>query len=281
MQEITMRCLSTIITPAAVLLGLTLYASAKPPEPYQWVNTFDIPGIEDDASGVTWSPITRNLYVIIDGPERIVELTPEGQALRQIKLKGFEDTEGICHIRENLFAVVEEEEMTVTFVDLSKDVLSVSAKEGRVIRVGQPLPKDARSGLEGISYDVATDTLYVVREADPKEVYTIHDASSAAPRVAPAPLLLKAVDALDDLSDILYSADEKLLYIISDRSKAFVRIRPDGSVLDQLSLKKDHLGLKKTIKDAEGITRDHRGYLFICSEPRQIHVFAPTTLAKP
>lgn len=265
----------------AGFLSLVFCVAASPPAPYHWRASFEIQGVEDDASGITWSPVTQHLYVVIDGPERVVELTTEGKTVRQVKLKGFDDTEGICHIREHLFAVIEENEMTITFVDLSPGVLSVSAEDKRVIRVAPPLPKEDKSGLEGISYDAASDTLFVVKEAEPKAVYIIREACTDNPVITPAPELLRATEKLEDLSDVLFAADEKCLYIVSDRSKALTRMQLDGTIIDHLSLRGGNLGLNKTIKDAEGVTRDDRGNLYICSEPRHINVFTPASPGKP
>ena len=80
---------------------------------------------------------------------------------------------------------------------------------------------------------------------------------------------------------MLFAADEKCLYIVSDRSKALTRMQLDGTIIDHLSLRGGNLGLNKTIKDAEGVTRDNRGNLYICSEPRHINVFTPASPGKP
>ncbi len=242
-------------------------------ETYRWEHTFDIPGIKNDASGVTWSPVTGHLYVVVDGPEKIVEITLAGEWVRKVKLKGFEDTEGICHLRDHRFAVVEENEMTVTLFDLPPGDEKVSSKNGIAISLASPLPKDDPSGLEGVSYDAGSDTLYVVKEAEPKEVYVVEGASSEEPVVYASKELREAVADLKDVSDVHYHASEKLLYLLSDRSRAIVRCTLAGEIVDTLSLEKDHLGLPESISDAEGITTDADGNLYICSEPRQIHVF--------
>ena len=86
MQHMKPAWLIALLLPTILATHLT--ASAETLHRFTWEHAFKIPGIDDDASGITWSPVTDHLYVIIDGPERVIELSKEGKALRQIKLKG-------------------------------------------------------------------------------------------------------------------------------------------------------------------------------------------------
>ena len=60
-------------------------ADSNQPTSFTWQRTFDIPGVKNDASGIAWSPVTGNLFVVVDGPEKVVEITTHSELVRKVK----------------------------------------------------------------------------------------------------------------------------------------------------------------------------------------------------
>ncbi len=70
-----------------------------------------------NASGLTFNPLSQTLLVVFNRPARIMELGLDGSKKRTITLHGFNDTEGMTHIRHNIFAVLEERRQTICIID--------------------------------------------------------------------------------------------------------------------------------------------------------------------
>lgn len=238
---------------------------------FQFDGMFDIPGVRRDASALTVHSDSGHLWVITDDKVRLVEFTNQGQFIREVKLVDFDDAEGLCHVGHNLFLVAEEKKMRITLVDVPPDAKRVKA-DGRCIQLDVKSKKN--KGLEGVSYDVQTDTLFAVREDKPPAVYRIH------------PLLDKGrsktiecslnFDGLDDLSDIFFDPATGWLWLLSHESQLAAAFDSQGLRVTEVVLKEGHHGLREDVKQAEGIVRDRQGTLYICSKPNKIYRFRPT-----
>lgn len=233
---------------------------------FQFDGMFDIPGVRRDASALTVHSDSGHLWVITDDKVRLVEFTNQGQFIREVKLIGLDDAEGLCHVEGNLFLVAEEKKMCINLVDLPPDATRVKA-DGRCIQLDVKSKKN--KGLEGVGYDAETDTLYAIREDKPPAVYRIH------------PLLAKGrsktiewslnLDGLDDLSDTFFDPSTGWLWLLSHESQMAAAFDSQGARVNEVVLKEGHHGLPEDVEQAEGIVRDRQGTLFICSEPNRIY----------
>ena len=231
---------------------------------------FDIPGVERDASALTFHPETGHLWVITDDRVRLVEFTDEGEFVREVKLIGFKDTEGLCHLVGDRFAIAEEGKMRITLVDVPRGA-AVIRDDGTRIDLDAKAKKN--KGLEGISYDAATDTLFAVREDKPPTVYRVTPIlDKGDSKIAKCGLDL---DGLDDLSDVFFDPLAGWLWLLSHESQAAVAFEAHGRRVVELRLKSGYHGLPDDVPQAEGITRDRKGRLLISSEPNRIYRFCP------
>jgi len=238
---------------------------------FQYDGMFEIPRVRRDASALALHPDSGHLWTITDDKVRLVEFTSEGKFISEMKLIGIDDAEGLCHVEGNRFLIAEEKKMCITMVEVPLDSKKVKA-DGPCIQVDVKSKKN--KGLEGVSYDAKTDTLFAVREDKPPAVYRIH------------PLLTKGrsktsewsldLDGFDDLSDTFFDASTGWLWLLSHESQVAAAFDSEGVRVTEVELKKGHHGLPKDIKQAEGIVRDREGTLFICSEPNRIYRFRPT-----
>lgn len=254
--------------PSAILIAM------RRPEgiAFQLDGKFDIPHVSRDASALTIHADSGHLWTITDDKVRLVEFTSQGKFIREVKLIGFDDAEGLCHIIGNRFAIAEEKKMCITLVDVPPHCSEVKA-DGRCIEIDVKSKKN--KGLEGVSYDAASDTLFAVREDKPPAVYRVQ------PVLAKGPLAIQEwpldLEGLDDLSDTFFDASTGWLWLLSHESRMAAAFDPQGSRVAAMMLKKGRHGLNENVEQAEGIVRDRQGTLFICSEPNQVYRFRPTS----
>ena len=227
---------------------------------------FEMPLIDSEASALAYSPVSNRLYTISDEPAFIVEFTTGGRKARRIELEGFEDTEGLTHLHGNLFAVAEERLCRISIIEISPERDVAIVKSRRRLNI----PVKGNKGIEGITYDAATDTLHVGREY-PTTVFQVHPFLGRGGRSIKETEL--NLSEIDDLSDIFFDPSGPWLWTLSHESKRALVFDDSGNCVGELSFKKGGSGLKKTVKQAEGIVRDSRGRLFICSEPDLVYRF--------
>jgi uncharacterized protein YjiK len=235
---------------------------------FQFDGMFDIPGVERDASALAVHSETGNLWAITDDDVRLVEFTSQGKFVREVKLIGFEDTEGVCHVGGDRFLIAEEKKMRVTLIDVQPGSTTLAA-DGRNIELDVKSKKN--KGLEGVSYDPETDTLFAVREDKPPAVYRVHPLQARNRSTKEWPLDL---EGFDDLSDTFFDAPTGWLWLLSDESKIAAAFDSQGQRVIELRLKKGRHGLPENVEQAEGIARDSTGTLYVCSEPNHIYRFA-------
>lgn len=237
---------------------------------FELADMFEIPSVRRDASALALHADTGNLWTITDDDVRLVEFSPQGKFIREVKLAGFEDAEGLCHVDGDRFLVAEEKRMCITLIEVPPDAKKVKA-DGRCLEIEVKSKKN--KGLEGVSYDAASDTLFTVREDKPPAVFRVHpllDREQATTEEWSLDL-----DGLDDLSDTFYDAATGWLWLLSHESQLAAAFDAEGTRVAEVVLQNGHHGLSADIPQAEGIVRDRQGVLFICSEPNHIYRFRP------
>ncbi len=223
-----------------------------------------IPGITDNASGLTVNRKTGALFVVINYPERVLELDIRGRVKRSIDLKGFRDTEGIAWIKDDRFAIAEEGKAIVSICEILPETKVISRGKTRQITVESAYL--ANTGLEGLCYEKKEDVFYAVKEKYPRKIYRF----PANPKKTIADVkhpwnIQEHSMSMSDLSGIVFDENSGHLLILSHESKCIVECTPAGKEIGRLKL--------PGIPQAEGIAIDSSGRLFICSEPNMLYIF--------
>jgi uncharacterized protein YjiK len=237
---------------------------------FQFDGMFEIPSVRRDASALTVHGDTGHLWTVTDDDVRLVEFTNQGKFVREVRLAGIDDAEGLCHVGGNRFLIAEERRMCISLVDVPPDATKVKAG-GRCIQLDVESKKN--KGLEGVSYDAQTESLFAVREGKPPAVFRIKPLLGG-----PSPTSLWSLDlkGLADLSDTYWDAAEGWLWLLSHESQVAAAFDAQGMRVVEVALRKGCHGLPEDVAQAEGIVRDREGTLYICSEPNQVYRFRPT-----
>lgn len=218
--------------------------------------------LDDDQSGLAYSPTTDTVYSIRNGDTEINELYRNGTLKRTISMTGFEDTEAISFLNNSggydWFAITEERRQNFSIIKINSETSTITFAGS--INYDLDLGTSANVGLEGIAYDSGRDVFYAVKEKTPMAVYQIN-VSSGTPVVTSlfdAPTIF--IGVATDLSDLYYDNNTDNLFILSDESKKLMQVTLDGTIVDTLSV--------SSLAQPEGVTFDTTGEtLWIMSEP--------------
>jgi len=254
--------------PGASTIRLKKYAVA--------LEKMEINGIDKDLSGITFNWDTDSLFAVIDESPVIFELSRQGVLLRKIKLKGFEDLEGICYLGKGKIAVVEERRRCIVFIAIDPSTDTIEKKNQKII---SPMPGEYDNrGFEGIACDIENGNIYVAKERRPRKIIKISG-------IKFEPLELNRIEIsnlwdteptglkMRDFSGLHFDTATGHLLILSDESRVLAEITPRGVKVGILNLGKGDAGLSAGIPKPEGVTMDRNGTIFIASEPNLLYTF--------
>jgi uncharacterized protein YjiK len=221
-----------------------------------------------NASGITYNPDTKTLFMIEDSPTVISELNNKGEIIRSIEIENLNDTEGIAYLGNKRFAIVEESTSKIYFCSIGEKTTRIKYKD--MVSLDVPLSPN-NTGLEGITYDSENKCFYVIKEKDPMKIFRIYLGSEKIE----IPWDLEKID-ISDASDICFDPNTGHLLILSHESKCVVECTVDGKELSRLSLRKGDSSLKREFKKPEGITINPKtNQIFICGENDEFYIFSP------
>lgn len=260
---------------AGVMLSATAAAQVTSIDLSNYVlqRTFALPlPAAAEASAITYNWDTGTLFVLGDEGTALVEVTRSGTFVSQMALTGFNDTEGLTYIGGGQFVIAEER--------LQDAYRLAYAAGGTADRASLPVasfgPTIGNIGIEGISYDPASGSYFAVKEKDPQAAYQASLAFTIPPTDASPTSLFDPVSlGLLDLSDIavlttvptLTAAQQLNLLIYSQESAKLVHSTRTGTVLSSFAL--------TGVTDAEGVTIDPDGIIYIAGETPAVYVLAP------
>lgn len=254
------------------------------------------------ASGITYNAETDSFFIVINRPPRIYEIernkvfacirSPKKFKLKypsgnEYSLTGFSDktknmldAEGVSSIGDGVFIVVDEGRVAVVQVTLTNGSLPTNIQ----IIAKSDFDENYKNthnlenkGLEGVAYDGQNKVIYVANEDSPRLVKKIPIVLPAGRgtltnfELDVAPNSKSWNDVLDSiLADLsgLYFDDKRPkssgnLLILSDQSRTAIEMEmPSGRKVSEL----DFSRVRGKIPQAEGITMDDDGYIYVVSE---------------
>lgn len=227
-----------------------------------------INGIKKNLSGITYSSTTNLLYAVSNSPRIIYELTKNGKLLREIKLYGFKDTEGISFVRDNLFSVVDERRQTIYVFEINNNTKEIYEKDV-VHKFALKIDTFKNFGFEGIAYNSNKDDFFIVNERLPMKIIKISNwlNREGILSISSEDHMNKMNNFMSDFSGLHFNTINNSVLFLSDQSKLLTEVSLDGDKLSFMDLEKGFFGLNADIPQAEGVTLDNEGNLYIVSEP--------------
>lgn len=243
-----------------------------------WVAEFEadlqaipLPGIVDNASGITHAPDINRFYVVVNNPQLLIELDANLEYQREIQLQGFEDTEGVAYAGPGKLAIIDERLQTVSIANIQEDTRVLHRKdlESYSLHNGP----ETNQGFEGVAIDPSKQHLYLAREEQPEALFRLSEANQAPAHEGNIAL---QDDHLEDLAGLHFDGKSTNLLVLSDESRQLREVNRNGHTISTLSLGAGIGGLLADIPQPEGITMDTEGALYIVSEPNLIYRFKRT-----
>ncbi|MBM7062442.1 SdiA-regulated domain-containing protein [Pseudomonas sp. UL073] len=236
-------------------------------------------GLDDDEpSDLTYNPQTRTLFTVTGMDPQLVELSLDGEVLRNIPLHGFSNPEGVAVMADGNMAITDERRRTLSLFKLSPLTLELNAPDTREFDLGPSA--SGNKGFEGIAWDPAQQRLLLGNERSPLALYSWHSDGSAE--------LAGTMQALP--SDQLYMRNLSALsvdprtghtLVLSAQSNLLLEIDEQGEPVSFISLIGGLNGLDAKIPRAEGVAIDEQGTIYMVSEPNLFYVFRPETPETP
>lgn len=242
------------------------------------IEALPLEGIADDLSALTFDPQRRSLFSVTNASPQVIELSLQGEVLRRIPLQGFGDPEAIEYVAPGLFVISDEREQRLLAVRIDDQTRRIDAADAEQLTLG--IGSNGNKGFEGLAWDAARQRLFVAKERDPLRIYEVH----GFPRLTPQqPMAVsvqedKARDArlfVTDLSSLTFDARSGHLLVLSEQSNLLLELDGNGLPLSSLSLLAGQHGLQASVPQAEGVTLDDQGVLYMVSEPNLFYRFDP------
>lgn len=234
----------------------------------------------DNASELTYNPITNTLFTVLNKNNQIIELSLEGEVLRTIEVYGIGDMEGMTYIDGNRFVIAAEYDSSLILVNLDHNTRELNVKDFPKIKLG--INKNGNKNFEGVSWDDRQKMLVVVKERDPKYVISVKglvDQRKDGVLNLEVERLHKydqmVAWAMRDLSGIHFLSKSGHTLLLSDESKLLKEFDENGKPLGAMCFWAGFHGLSKNIPQAEGVTIDKDNNIYIISEPNLFYVFKP------
>lgn len=245
------------------------------------IEALPLAGVGDDLSGLTFDPVRRTLFAITNSRPEIIELSLDGTVLRQIPLRGVVDPEAIEYIAPGRFVVTDERRQALIEVRIDDEPGAVNVATGEEFVFG--IGRNGNKGFEGLAHDPVGRRLFVAKERDPQRIYEIR----GFPFSSLAPLAIDEHPGRDaalpgrDLSGLHFDVASGHLLALSEQSRLLVEFDADGRPVSGLSLAAGRNGLHEAVPQAEGVTLDDRGNLYLVSEPNLFYRFIRDSGAAP
>jgi uncharacterized protein YjiK len=257
---------------AAAITGLDL-------DDYRLVATYELPPVTaSEASAITWNWDSDSLFVLGDEGDYIAEVNKQGQQISSMNLFGFDDTEGLTYVGGGKF-VVTEERLQDAYLFTYQAGGAIGRNTLPSVSVG---PTVGNVGIEGLSWDPLSGRYIMVKEKTPQAVYDVAldftaGSASVTELLPPAnqfaqifgTLDLSEVQVLSTVTSLRGTADQDNLLIYSQETPRLMEVTRSGQVLSQF----DFSGIAE---DAEGVTIDGDGIIYVVGETPRMYVLAPT-----
>ncbi|WP_339080830.1 SdiA-regulated domain-containing protein [Pseudomonas sp. TMP9] len=235
-------------------------------------------GLEDDeVSGLTYSAASDTLFTVTGNSPQLIELTLDGQVMRRIDLQGFANPEGVEMLSDGRMAIIDERKRTLTTFKLDTLTRRIDFTEQSSVDLG--FVDAGNKGFEGIGWDSRNKRVLLGKERDPLGLYSLpfpgeEGAAGTLQPINAAHLFLR------DISSLSYDARTGHVLVLSDESRLLLEVSDQGEVVSFISLALGTNGLRRSINQAEGVTIDAAGTIYIVSEPNLLYVLRKEPLAQ-
>lgn len=234
--------------------------------------------IQAEASGLAWHPQRNTLFTIAERTPTLFELDLDGNVLNAIDLINGGDTEAVTVVSDGRIAVIDERRCIIFLFELpeesSIDVLDLSKVTHIDLLAKMPgLNLPSNKGVEGMAWDSVNSRFLIGKERDPAGLYSIsYDLQTGEEGEELEEIEIDSM-FVRDISGLTFDPETENILVLSHESNLLKVVDKQGTTPNFMSFTRFVNGLSKAIPQAEGITIDDRGTLYIVSEPNLFYRF--------
>ncbi len=200
-----------------------------------------------EPSGLAVDSSGNILYVVSDNSAQVYKLSTTGNVLQTYGYEG-NDLEGVSTFTENKLLLTEERTKELVVFDIITGGFS-----NHVINYNN---NDANSGIEGVTYDANSNTIFILNEKNPGLLIRLRSDFSVIAQYE--------LDFANDYSGIFYESLSNNLWIVSDQSKIINKCTLTGEVIESYSI---------NIEQAEGIAIANNKIYVVSDAEEKLYVY--------
>ncbi|OYW96076.1 MAG: DNA-binding protein [Pseudomonadales bacterium 32-61-5] len=246
------------------------------PEYQVRIDALPVASVANNLSGLTFDDRRNHLWAVVNNPEELIALDRDGTFLARYPLSGFVDVEGITYLGDDLLVMAEERSQSLVIVPVPQAPGALQREDYASITLA--LGDGENSGFEGVGYDRSGDRLFVVKEHSPRKLYEIQGIRASLS----GQMNLKIIDReawiedkgmASDLASVHFDERTGHLVLLSEEAKLLMELDANGSLVSYRSLWRGFAGLESSVPQAEGVTFDAGGDMYLVSEPNLFYAF--------
>lgn len=204
-----------------------------------------------EPSGLAINSSSTVLYTVSDNTAQVYKLSITGNVIQTFNYKG-NDLEGVSTFTDNKLLLAEERTKEIVVLNMVTDEFLKHAINYE--------NKDANSGIEGVSYDANSNTIFSLNEKNPGLLIRLRADFSV--------IATYELGFANDYSGIFYESSSNNLWIVSDQSKTINKCSLTGKVIKSYSI---------NTTQAEGIAVTNNKIYIISDAEAKLYVFKKPT----
>jgi uncharacterized protein YjiK len=229
-----------------------------------------LPGMEkDEASDLSYNPVTKTLFAVMGKNPFLVELTLKGDVLRKIPLIGWSNPEGVAVLENGFMAIGDERQHELSIVKVTPQTTTLNIADFPKYDLGPSANQN--KAFEGVAWDPRRQQL-LLGEERPAAMFTWKSDGSDILKGDKQKVVSNALD-LRNLSSLTVEPRTGHTLALSADSHMLLELNETGEQVSFMTLLGGFNGLKDTIPRAEGVAFDDNGTLYIVSEPNLFYSF--------
>ena len=124
-----------------------------------------------ETSGLSWSPLSNTLFTVTGRVPKLVELSLDGEVLREVELRGFSDPEGVEVLSDGRIAIIDERRAQLTAFYLPLDAQFIDGDSLASIDLGRSRANN--KGFEGVAWDPRNQRMLLAKERSPFGLFSL------------------------------------------------------------------------------------------------------------
>ncbi|GFM89993.1 DNA-binding protein [Pseudomonas cichorii] len=224
---------------------------------------------KDEASDLSYNPVTKTLFSVMGKHPFLVELTLKGDVLRKIPLVGWSNPEGIAVLNDGLIGITDERQHVLSIVRVTAETTTLNMADFPKYDLGPS--KNQNKGFEGVAWDPVRQQI-LLGEERPPALFTWKSDGSDVLKGEKQKVTSISLD-VRNLSSLSIDPRTGHTLVLSADSHLLLEIDENGQQVSFMTLLGGMNGLKDTIPRAEGVALDEEGTLYMVSEPNLFYSF--------